>query len=265
MRPSFLLVPIGLLLFAANPAQGREAAAAPRAPAAGGARATSVRRAAEVHRAADGRHIGVRPPSSAAKPRTSIRKPTAPLAELVHAAASAGTPAPGSSAPTPDGGTAGATASAGHDYGSGAPRSQPAPAPDPLPVARQAMDQLARNLQHVQRIRAKGAKDTFTADCLTEKVAEARVGVQLGDEEMARLHAGLANNDADEQAYALHRLQMLVDRASKVLDGARICAAQDPGGITATKVEVEISPVVPQGDPTAPPPPFHPVERPPAQ
>jgi hypothetical protein len=156
-------------------------------------------------------------------------------------------------------------ASARPDAGVAAAPGHAALPPDPLPAARLAMDQLARNLQHVQRIRAKGAKDTFTADCLAEKVAEARIGMQLGDEEMARLHAGIASGDADEQAYALHRLKLLVDRASTVLDGARVCAAQDPGGITATKVEVEVSPAVPQDDPTAPPSPFHPVERPPAQ
>jgi hypothetical protein len=40
-----------------------------------------------------------------------------------------------------------------------------------------------------------------------------------------------------------------------VLAAARICATDDPGGITATKVEVEISPAIPAGDPTGPPPP----------
>ncbi len=82
---------------------------------------------------------------------------------------------------------------------------------------------------------------------------------------MARLHDGLARGDVGEQAYAVRRLQLLVDRAKTVLNGARICAAKDPGGITATRVEVEVAPTVPAGDPTAPAPFFQPVERPPAQ
>lgn len=127
------------------------------------------------------------------------------------------------------------------------------------------MNQLTRNLQHVQRIQAKGPRDSFTADCLAEKVAEARVGLQIGEEEMARLNGAIGRHDLADQSYALRRLQLLVDRASTVLDGARICATQDPGGITATKVEVEISPAIPNDDPTAPPLNVQPIERPPKE
>jgi hypothetical protein len=257
MRVPFLLVPVSLLvLVAVGPVRERQAAAAPRAPVAHRDGRASQARHRSVGKARP-RATGSQRATSAARAQPAARTPPAEahapaagprLAELVQAADSTTTSGP-----------------ANHDGGADGGQPGPTPPSDPLPVARLAMEQLARNLQHVQRIRAKAAQDTFTADCLAEKVAEARVGVQLGDEEMARLHAGIVKGDTGEQAYALHRLQLLVDRASTVLDGARICAMQDPGGITATKVEVEVSPAVPRGDPTAPPTPFQPVERPPEQ
>jgi hypothetical protein len=131
----------------------------------------------------------------------------------------------------------------------------PAPSDDPLERARAAMRVLAHAVETIQRIGAKAPRDAYTANCVAERLAEARIGVRLGDQESARLEASLAQHDREEAAYALRRLGLLADRAASVLASARICATEDTSGVTATKVEVEISPAVPAGDPTAPPPP----------
>src|SRR4029077_3641258 len=120
--------------------------------------------------------------------------------------------------------------------------------PDPLAAARLAMNALSRNLQLVQRIGSKSPSDACSVVCVEERLAESRIGVQIGDQEIARLTSSLARHDAAEEAYALRRLQLLVERAGQVASAARTCATQDPGGVTSTKVEVEISPAVPRDD-----------------
>ena len=205
----------------------------------------------------------VKPAARPATKSAAAKTATGPLVRAVVASADDHDPdEDGPDEPGPRSGS-GSGVSRGTGAG-GAPAGAGLP-PDPVGVARASMEQLARNLQHVQRVAAKADRDTYTVDCLAEKIGEARVGLQIGEEEMTRLHDGLARGDVGEQAYAVRRLQLLVERAKTVLDGARICAAKDPGGITATRVEVEVAPTVPAGDPTAPAPFFQPVERPPEQ
>jgi hypothetical protein len=158
-----------------------------------------------------------------------------------------------------DAGTADAGAA---DAGAGVAADGGPPPADPVVMARQAMTALSQNVQLIQRIRAKAPRDSYSASCVTEKLAEAQIGLRLGDQEMVRLETSLARRDAGERAYALRRLQLLVERAATVLTAARACAAVDEGGITSTKVEVEIDPKIPQDDPTKPPPPLQPDMRP---
>jgi hypothetical protein len=175
---------------------------------------------------------------------------------------------PGATAPdagAPDGGSTqvkaagqdgGRTATANADGGAPAAR----PVADPWPAARNLMRALTSSVEHIQRMRAKSPPDAYSLNCVTERLAEARIGVQLGDREMERLQTH--QHDAAEQAYALHRLQLLAERASTVVGAARICIRDDPGGITATKVEVEVPRGLPAGDPTAAPLPPPPETRP---
>jgi hypothetical protein len=143
--------------------------------------------------------------------------------------------------------------SGGADGGAGA--RAPGAGDDPRARARAAMRVLAHAVETIQRIAAKAPRDAYTANCVAEKLAEARIGVRLGDQESARLEASLAGHDGEEAAYALRRLGLLAARAASVLAAARICATDDTSSVSATKVEVEISPAIPAGDPTGPPPP----------
>ena len=160
----------------------------------------------------------------------------------------------------PDGGAP----AAGEAADGGAPgRPDGAASDDPRAQARAAMRVMAHAVETIQRIGAKARRDPYTVDCVAERLAEARIGVRLGDQESARLETSLARHDRDEASYALRRLALLAARAASVVASARICAADDPGGVSATKVEVEISPAIPRGAPTGPPPP-PPVEMRPA-
>jgi len=110
---------------------------------------------------------------------------------------------------------------------------------------------------------------------VAEKLAEARAGVKIGSDDLGIIEDALAHEQAGETrgapagragkadpaakkraedvAHALTRLELLADRSRELKQAARTCADEDHGAVDITRVEVEISPAVPGGDPTAAP------------
>jgi hypothetical protein len=138
-----------------------------------------------------------------------------------------------------------------------------APTPDAEAAARAEIRVLVAGIQQIQRIRAKAPSDAVDASCVDEKLAEARAGLQIAGTELARVRDSVAPEAAGERAYALHRLHLLVERSADLGRSARVCATVELSTIDTTKVEVEISPGVPRGDPTVPPSIFEIPQRPP--
>jgi hypothetical protein len=118
-------------------------------------------------------------------------------------------------------------------------------------------------IQQIERIRAKTPAIALDGSCVDEKLAEARAGLQIAAAELARLDDGQARGDASENDYAARRLRLLVERSGELAHAARTCATEELSTIDTTKVEVEISPSVPAGDPTLPRGEWLPPERPP--
>jgi hypothetical protein len=144
--------------------------------------------------------------------------------------------------------------------------SAPPPAPsgsDPRVDARAQIRTLVAGIQQIERIRAKTPANALDGSCVDEKLAEARAGLQIAAAELARLDDGLARRDAVDKEYAAHRLQLLVERSGELTGAARVCATEELSTIDTTKVEVEISPSVPPGDPTGPPGEWQILQRPP--
>ena len=128
-----------------------------------------------------------------------------------------------------------------------------APRPDLRIEARAQIRTLVAGMQQIERIRAKTPAIALDGSCVDEKLAEARAGLQIAAAELARLDDGQAQGDAAENAYAVRRLRLLVERSGDLARAARVCATEELSSIDTTKVEVEISPSVPTGDPTRPP------------
>jgi hypothetical protein len=139
-----------------------------------------------------------------------------------------------------------------------------APGPDPRVEARAKIRKLVADIQLLERIRAKTPAIALDGNCVDEKLAEARAGLQIAGGELGRLGETPTGAGGDEADYSLHRLRLLVDRADELVRAARVCATEELSTIDTTKVEVEISPNLPDGDPTRPPSSFQPVERPPS-
>ena len=124
---------------------------------------------------------------------------------------------------------------------------------DPRGQAREAMRALVAGVQRIERIRAKTPADAGDRNCVEQKLAEARVGLQIAAGEMERLDADRACPNAGEDAYALHRLQLLIERTGELTSAARVCAMEDLSSIDTTTVEVQVSPAVPARASTEPP------------
>jgi hypothetical protein len=126
-------------------------------------------------------------------------------------------------------------------------------APDPRVEARAQIRRLVADIQLIERIRGKTPAIALDGSCVDEKLAEARAGLQIAAAELTRLDDGQRQGDAGEDEYAARRLQLLVERSAELARAARVCATEELSTIDTTKVEVEISPSVPAGDPTRPP------------
>jgi hypothetical protein len=140
-----------------------------------------------------------------------------------------------------------------------------APGPDPRVEARAKIRKLVADIQLLERIRAKTPAIALDGNCVDEKLAEARAGLQIAAAELTRLDDGQARGDAGENEYAARRLQLLVERSGELARAARVCATEELSSIDTTKVEVEISPSVPAGDPTRPRGDWETLLRPPAR
>jgi len=126
------------------------------------------------------------------------------------------------------------------------------PPPDPRVEARTHIRKLVADIQLIERIRGKTPAIALDGSCVDEKLAEARAGLQIAAAELARLDEGQARGDGGENEYAARRLQLLVERSGELARAARICATEELSTVDTTKVEVEILPSVPAGDPTRP-------------
>jgi hypothetical protein len=135
--------------------------------------------------------------------------------------------------------------------------------PDPRIDARAKIRTLVAGIQQIERIRAKTPAIALDGSCVDEKLAEARAGLQIAAAELARLDEGQTRGDPRENDYAAKRLRLLVERSGELARAARVCATEELSTIDTTKVEVEISPSVPPGDPTGPPGEWEILQRPP--
>jgi hypothetical protein len=149
----------------------------------------------------------------------------------------------------------------------------PTPALPAATVAAKPAATLAETQAHLARIEAgparirtlmRSAQDSqFHAGCVAQRLAEAQVHVTLARDEIRRFE-GSASGSADK-AHAAKRLALIAERTAEVEHTARTCIEDELSTISATKFEIEVSPVVEAaGDVTkAEPPPLLPDLRPP--
>jgi hypothetical protein len=124
------------------------------------------------------------------------------------------------------------------------------------------MGDVLKRIQTLQD-QAKREKDIIRLNCVTDKLVQARVNVNIGEQSMATMQESIARNDEGGQTHEFTRLTIVNQKVTVLGAEAENCIGEDLSFVGATRVDVEVDPNIPQYDPTQPGSPFIDITRPP--
>jgi hypothetical protein len=124
-----------------------------------------------------------------------------------------------------------------------------------------AMNDVLKRIQLLQD-QAKRQKDIIRLNCVTDKLVQAKVNLNIAEQSMASLQESIAHADEGGRTHEFTRLTIINQKVSVLGAEAENCIGEDLSFIGATRVDVEIDPNIPQTDPTQPPAPGTDIERP---
>lgn len=125
-----------------------------------------------------------------------------------------------------------------------------------------AMGETIKRIQTLQD-QAKREKDIIRLNCVTDKLVQGRVNVNIAEQSMATMQESIARNDEGEQTHEFTRLTIVNQKVTVLGAEAENCIGEDLSFVGATRVDVEVDPNIPQYDPTQPGSPFIDITRPP--
>jgi hypothetical protein len=109
---------------------------------------------------------------------------------------------------------------------------------------------------------SKKDKDIIRLNCVTDKLVQVRVNLNIGEQSMTSLQEAVTRADEGERTHEFTRLTIVNQKVQVLGAEAENCIGEDLSFVGATKVDVEIDPNIPQYDPTQPPAPGIDIERP---
>lgn len=109
---------------------------------------------------------------------------------------------------------------------------------------------------------AKREKDIIRLNCVTDKVVQVRVNINIAEQSMASLQEAVTRADEGGRTHEFTRLTIINQKVLVLGAEAENCIGEDLSFVGATRVDVEIDPNIPQYDPTLPPAPGIDIERP---
>jgi len=145
-------------------------------------------------------------------------------------------------------------------------KQQPSLAPaDMLTQSKEYFKGMGEVVKRIQTLQdqAKREKDIIRLNCVTDKLVQARVNVNIGEQSMAALQEGVTRTDAGESTHEFTRLTIVNQKVTVLGAEAENCIGEDLSFVGATRVDVEVDPNIPQYDPTQPGSPFIDITRPP--
>ncbi len=124
------------------------------------------------------------------------------------------------------------------------------------------MGDVVKRIQNLQE-QAKREKDIIRLNCVTDKLVQARVNVNIAEQSMSTMQESIARNDEGAETHEFTRLTIVNQKVTVLGAEAENCIGEDLSFVGATRVDVEVDPNIPQYDPTQPGSPFIDITRPP--
>ena len=123
------------------------------------------------------------------------------------------------------------------------------------------MNEVLKRVQSLQDT-AKREKDIIRLNCVTDKVVQVRVNLNIAEASMASLQEAMTRADEGQRTHEFTRLTIVNQKVQVLGAEAENCIGEDLSFVGATRVDVEIDPNIPTYDPTQPPAPGIDIDRP---
>jgi hypothetical protein len=124
-----------------------------------------------------------------------------------------------------------------------------------------SMNDVLKRVQLLQD-QSKKQKDIIRLNCVTDKVVQVRVNMNIAEQSMASLQEAMTRADEGQRTHEFTRLTIVNQKVLVLGAEAENCIGEDLSFVGATRVDVEVDPNIPQYDPTQPPAPGIDIERP---
>jgi hypothetical protein len=118
---------------------------------------------------------------------------------------------------------------------------------------------------HIQTLQetARRQKDIIKLNCVTDKLVQAKVNINIAEQAMTTMQESIARSDEGSRSHEFTRLTIVNQKVLVLGTEAENCIGEDLSFVGATRVDVEVDPNIPTTDPTLPPAPGIDVSRPP--
>lgn len=124
-----------------------------------------------------------------------------------------------------------------------------------------SMNDVLKRIQLLQE-QAKRQKDIIRLNCVTDKLVQGKVNLNIAEQSMSSLQENIARSDEGGRTHEFTRLTIVNQKVTVLGAEAENCIGEDLSFIGATRVDVDVDPNIPQTDPTQPPAPGIDIERP---
>jgi len=184
-------------------------------------------------------------------------------ASTVFAQPAAPTPSPAAAAPAPA--PAPAPAAPAGDVDISMKQRSTLSSQEMLGQGKEYFRAMNETLGHIQTLQetARRQKDIIKLNCVTDKLVQAKVNINIAEQAMTTLHETIAKNDEGGRTHEFTRLTIVNQKVLILGTEAENCIGEDLSFVGATRVDVEVDPNIPVTDPTVPPTPSVDLVRPP--
>ena len=184
-------------------------------------------------------------------------------ASTVFAQPAAPTPSPAAAAPAPA--PAPAPAAPAGDVDISMKQRSTLSSQEMLGQGKEYFRAMNETLGHIQTLQetARRQKDIIKLNCVTDKLVQAKVNINIAEQAMTTLQETIAKNDEGGRTHEFTRLTIVNQKVLILGTEAENCIGEDLSFVGATRVDVEVDPNIPVTDPTVPPTPSVDLVRPP--